>query len=133
MPFTVGSNTKGNVPAGNFPAVLEAVTITNIVSAFSPQGKDMREWHFLANVNGDMQPISGLTSMSTGPASNAYRWLAALLRRELKAGESIEDPIGQNCIVVVALNQKGYPAVKDVLPAASVEQTTLPDGTQVPR
>lgn len=133
MPFTVGSNTKGNIPAGTYPATLEAVTIVNIVSTFSPDGKDMREWHFLANVNGELQPISGLTSLSTGPASNAYRWLGALLRRPLQAGESIEDPIGQQCIVVVGLNQKGYAAVRDVLPATNVEQTTLPDGTQVPR
>ena len=133
MPFTVGSNTKGDVPAGTYTATLESISITNIVSSFSPAGKDMREWHFLANVNGELKPISGLTSLSTGPASKSYRFLEALLRRPLKAGEAIDDPVGQQVTIVVGMNAKGYPQVTDLLPANVPDTTTLPDGSVIPR
>ena len=133
MPFTVGSGEKPDqIAAGTYPATLEAVTLTSIVSAFSSgQPKDMREWHFLVNVNGEFKLVSGLTSMANGPASSTYKYLKALLRRELEAGEQIEDPIGQQCLVVIGLNAKGYSRIIDVLPAAQTEMSELLPG--VPR
>ena len=131
MTFTIGVS-KTAIPAGTYPAMLEAVNIKNIVSRFSPDGEDMREWLFQVNVNGELKPCEGLTSQATGPASTAYRWLTALLRRELRAGETIESPVGQNCLVVITQNGN-FSKVRDVLPAPQVEQTTLPDGSSVPR
>lgn len=133
MQFTVGSNSDV-IPAGTYTGILEAVTIKNIVSRFNPNGDDMREWHFQINVNGDLKPVDGLTSQATGPNSTAYRWLSALLRRDLKAGEQIESPVGQNCLCVVKVSERGFSKVTDVLPAPNPpEQSTLPDGSSVPR
>lgn len=131
MPFTVSSGQKADqVAVGTYPATLEAVNIVNLVG-FSGVATDFHEWHFLANVNGELTPISGLTSMFTGPASKTNKWLAALLRRELKAGEQLDDPIGQQCLVVVGINKKGYSNVTDVLPAPQQEMSDLIPG--VPR
>ena len=132
MPFTVGS-VSDHIEPGTYPGMLEAVTIKNIVG-FTGEAADFREWHFLVTINGEGKPLSALSSMNMGPQSKSYKWLSALLRRPLQAGEQIEDPIGANALLVVGDNKKGYSTILDVLPAAAPpEQTTLPDGSSVPR
>ncbi len=132
MPFTVSSN-EGHVEPGTYPGLLQAVTIKNIVG-FSGIAEDVREWQFQVSVNGDLKPLSAISSMNMGPQSKSYKWLTALLRRPLLAGEQLDDPIGANALLVVGDNKKGYSTILDVLPAPQTpQQSTLPDGSSVPR
>ena len=119
MPFTVTEST--DIPAGTYTGMLEAVTETVISSEF---GKDqpMWRWDFQVNVNGTLKPINALSTQRTSPGSKTRKWLEALLRRELRVGETIEDPVGANALIVVGPNKKGYSTITDVLPAPQHEE-----------
>jgi len=119
MPFTVSD--AGDIPAGTYTGMLEAVSETTISSEF---GKDqsMWRWDFQVNVNGELKPINALSTQRTSAGSKTRKWLEALLRRELKAGETIEDPVGANALVVIGPNKKGYSTILDVLPAPQHEE-----------
>ena len=114
MPFTITES--ADIPAGTYTGMLQAITEELISSDF---GKDqpMWKWEFQVNVNGDLKPINALSTQRTSPASKTRRWLEALLRRPLQVGETIEDPVGANALIVVGPNKKGYSTILDVLPA----------------
>jgi len=118
MPFTITDSKE--IPAGTYSGMLEAVNSRQITSEYG--SKEMWEFHFQLNVNGELRPISGLTTQATTPASKARKWLTALLRRDLKAGETIDDPVGANALIVVGPNKKGYSTILDVLPAPQHEE-----------
>lgn len=117
-----------DIPDGSYPAVLEKV------EADRGQFGDMRKWHWLIEVPAHKNdqgedvaaavvPLTQLTSANTGPQSTSYKQLSALLKRDLKAGEKVEDPTGNAAIVVIAKNSKNYPKIVDVLPKVDPQQT----------
>ena len=112
--ITAGAN---DIKPGRYKAVLEKVEIKT-----SGEFGEFRKWSFLADVDGALVPISGVTSMANSPQSKGYAWLKALLRRDLKAGEKIDSPVGQNVTLVIELNKKNYPAIKDLEPLEQPEQ-----------
>ena len=114
MPFTITES--ADIPAGTYSGMLEGVSETTISSEF---GKDqvMWRWDFQLNVNGALKPINALSTQRTTAGSKTRRWLEALLRRPLQVGETIEDPVGANALIVVGPNKKGYSTILDVLPA----------------
>lgn len=128
MPFTVGSNSD-HVEPGTYPAILQAVEVATITSSFGV--KDMYRWQFQVAVADDLKPMDALSSMNMGPQAKAHKWLTALLRRPLVAGEQIADPIGANALVVIGDNAKGYSTITDVLPAPQTAMSELLPG--VPR
>jgi len=116
-----------DIPDGSYPAVLEKV------EADKGQFGDMRKWHWLIEVPahksaaGDdvpaaVIPLTQLTSANTGPNSTSYKQLSALLKRDLKAGEKVEDPTGNSAILVIVKNEKGYPKISEVLPKVDPQQ-----------
>lgn len=119
MPFEVGSK-EGAIPAGKYVATLENVELTVITSQYGT--RETRKWHFLLNVEGELVPLSALSSMNTAAGSKTYTFLEALLRRPLRAGEKLDDPIGQRVYVNVVPNQKGYSTVASLEPYSEPEQ-----------
>ena len=115
MPFEITAGAD-SVKPGRYRAALTKVEIGQ--STFG----DFRSWHFLVDVEGVATEVTGVTSLNTGPQSKAYAWLKALLRRDLKAGEKLEDPVGQNVTVVVELNKKGFATITDLEPLAEPAQ-----------
>jgi hypothetical protein len=119
MPFTVTENT--GIPAGTYTGMLEAVSETTISSEFG-KDQEMFRWDFQVNVNGALQPINALSTKRIGPGSKTRKWLEALLRRPLLVGETIDDPVGANALIVIGPNKKGYSSILDVLPAPQHEE-----------
>lgn len=117
MPFEIAG---AKIPAGVYTGVLEKVEVLPSINPQYPG--EFRKWHFLVDVNGSLQPITATSSLNTGPQSKSYTWLSALLRRDLKAGESIPDPVGQRALITVADNKKGYSTIMSLAPIAEPEQ-----------
>lgn len=112
-----------DIPDGSYPAVLEKVE--------SDRGKfgEMRKWHWLVELpasNGQEARIESFTqysSANTGQQSISRKILQALLKKDLKAGETVDDPTGNSCILVFGRNDKGFPKVLDALPKVDPQQT----------
>lgn len=124
MPFTISEGI--NIPDGQYLATLESVEVTN-EGGFD--GKGFRTWNWLVDVGGELTPLSAVTSHNTGPKSKAYKWLSALLRRPLLAGEQLDDPIGARVTITIGRNEKGYASITGMAPFNAAE--TVMDG--VPR
>ena len=114
MPFEIAAGNKGIAP-GTYKGTLVEVAIKN------GETGDYRLWDFLADVNGELVPVSATSSMNTGPKSKAYQWLTALIGRAPQAGESIEDPIGKPVLLTISQKDNGFPKI-DML-TAYVEPT----------
>jgi len=116
VPFTVSASGASDIPSGTYTGMLEAVGETTISSEFG-QDQPMFRWDFQVNVNGELKPINALNTKRIGPGSKTRKWLEAFLRRPLIVGETIDDPVGANALIVIGPNKKGYSSVLDVLPA----------------
>jgi hypothetical protein len=120
MPFVI----KGpsiTINDGTYPAVLESVTTEPSQNPSIPG--DVRRWTFLVEHDGKVEPLEALSSDATSPRSKVYAWLTALIGREPKAGETIEDPTGARCLLQITHNEKGFPKVSNVMPYAEPQQT----------
>jgi hypothetical protein len=116
MPFNIPEPTI-QIPPGSYTATLEKVEEFE-----SAQYGTSRRWHWLVEVDGKIESLSTLTSANTGPRSASYGYLTALLGRELKAGESIDDPTGSRVVLQLVNNQKGFPKIDAVLPYVEPQQ-----------
>lgn len=116
MPFTIDPPKGANIPDGTYKAQL-----MNVASSEGQFGTQ-REWFWLVDVNGAGEELKAISSANTSPGSKAYKWLTALLGRAPVTGETIEDPTGKTVMLVIAKNQKGYPAIADVLPIVQPQQ-----------
>ena len=110
MPFDITSGSNKNIPPGTYKAQLTEVSIRN------GETGDYRLWDFVAEVNGELLPISGTSSMNTSPKSKAYAWLTALIGRAPQSGEQIEDPIGKTVLMTISQKDNGFPKI-DLLTA----------------
>lgn len=110
MPFTIDPPKGANIPDGTYKAQL--MNVNSTTGQFGAQ----REWYFLVDVNGKGEELKAFTSANTSPSSKAFKWLSALLGRTPQTGETIEDPTGKTVMLVIAKNDKGYPAIVDVMP-----------------
>lgn len=115
MPFEIPTSLE--IADGTYPATLEKVE-----SYTHPQYGDGRKWFWLIENNGSIDSLSTITSSNTGPKSKSYAYLSALLKRELKAGEKIEDPTGSRVLLTITHNDKGFPQVAQVLPFQEPQQ-----------
>jgi len=111
------------VEPGTYKASLEKVEV--LPSANPNYPGDFRKWHFLVDVRGSLTAITATSSMNNGPKTKTYKWLKALLRRELRSGERIESPVGQQVLVVIENNEKGYPSIVELLPIAEAPEQVL--------
>ena len=109
MPFEIAAGNKGIAP-GTYKATLTEVSIKE-----SETGQ-YRLWDFLADVNGELVPVSGTSSTNTGPKSKSFQWLTALIGRAPQAGETIEDPIGKMVLLTISQKDNGFPKI-DLLTA----------------
>lgn len=105
---------------GIYEGTLESVKVEPSKDPRFPN--DFRKWVFLLKVDGELTPLSATSSLNTGPRSKSYEWLSALLRRPLKAGEHIDDPVGQRVMITVADNEKGYSTIMALSAIAEPEQ-----------
>jgi hypothetical protein len=121
MPFEIAAGNKGIAP-GTYKGQLVEVGIKN------GETGDYRLWDFVAEVDGELVPVSATSSMNTGPKSKAFQWLTALTGRAPQAGEVIEDPIGKTVLLTISQKDNGFPKV-DLL-TAYVEPAKVGD---VPR
>lgn len=123
MTFEVSDFT--DIADGTYPATLAGVEVKK--GGFG--GNDYRDWEWLVEVAEDGQteivPLHQLTSMNTGPQSNSYKQLTALLGAAPKAGEKIEAPTGKRVTLTIGHNEKGFPKVLGVGPFID-PQATLP-------
>lgn len=127
MPFTISEGI--NIPDGQYLATLESVEVEN-TGGFD--GTGFRTWNWLVDVNGEMTPLSAVTSHNTGPKSKAYAWLTALLRRPLLAGEQLDDPVGQRVMITIGRNAKGYASITGVA-AFGDEGNAIAENLGIPR
>ena len=125
MTFEVSDFT--DVADGSYPATLAGVEVKK--GGFG--GADYRRWSWLVEVvnkeTGEVEivPLDQLTSMNTGPQSNSYKQLTALLGAAPKAGEKIEAPTGKRVTLTIGHNEKGFPKVIGCGPFVD-PQATLP-------
>jgi hypothetical protein len=120
VPFTI-QGPQLEIADGTYPAVLESVTTEPSKTPTIPG--DVRRWTFLIEHDGKVEPMDALSSTGTGPKTKSYAWLTALIGREPKAGETIEDPTGARCLLQITHNEKGFPKVSNVMPYAEPQQT----------
>lgn len=77
---------------------------------------EFRKWNFtLKLTDGTFQTLSAVSSTASGPKSKGYKWAAAILGRNPKAGETL-DLSGKLCQVHVIVNEDGFNRVEAVLP-----------------
>lgn len=119
MPFKITSS----VPDGTYRGTLESVEEER------GQYGQMRKWHWLLDVNGELTPYTQFTPATTGTGTVSYKQLTVLLGRAPQSGEVIEDPTGVTVLVTIKANDKGTPKVESLAPYVA-PQTTV-DG--VPR
>ena len=109
MPFEIAKSNK-DIEPGTYKASLAEVSIKE------GETGQYRLWDFLADVNGELVPVSATSSMNTGPKSKAYQWLTALIGKAPQAGETIEDPIGKMVLLTISRKDNGFPKI-DLLTA----------------
>ncbi len=115
-------NSGPDIPDGSYPAVLERIEQDS--GKFGP----MLKWHWLVEVpahdgkDAAIESLSQMTSANTGTGSTTYKQLKALLQKDLKAGDTAEDPTGSSAILVISRNDKGFPKVTEVLPKVDPQQ-----------
>lgn len=98
-----------DIPPATYPATLAGI-VTKTSDAFG----DFRSWDFTLD-NGST--VSGASSMSMSPKSKGGKWCIALLGRKPETGEAVgEAMVGRPCLVVVVVNDDGWPKVDTVLP-----------------
>lgn len=123
------------------PATLVALERKILPSQFDPTGfAPAIIWTFaLEDIEGTT--VDGTSSEATGPKSKARPWLEALLGKAqtaalLRGRIDKSALIGRQALVLVAINDNGYPKVANVLPAQKARstnpnQTVQPDVTIV--
>lgn len=109
MPFEITGGSK--IEPGTYKAQL-----TRVESGIPTSFGNARKWYFLADVNGEGEELTALTSENTGPQSKSYQWLTVLLGRAPSAGETIQDPTGKTVMVQVEKNDKGFPKIVALIP-----------------
>ena len=110
-----------DIPDGTYQATLEKVE-----SGVPSQYGQMRKWHWLVQVNDQLQPLSSLSSMNSGPQSKTFAILTALLGQPPKAGDKIADPTGSRVLLTIQNEDKPtgrWPKVTAVLPFTEPQQT----------
>jgi hypothetical protein len=106
-----------DVKAGTYDARLTA--LAGFTADFEGEARNLIRWTFEA-VDGDLVvEVDGVTSTNTGKKAKARAWVTGLLGREPAAGERLGSLglIGRECMIVVGINDDGYPKVEAVLPA----------------
>ena len=127
MPFTIGES-KSLAPGTYKGQLIEVSVKLKETKPGSGVFDEYRMWDFVAEVDGELVPVSATSSMNTGPKSKAYQWLTALTGRAPQAGETIEDPIGKTVLLTISQKDNGFPKI-DLLTA--YVEPTVTDG--VPR
>lgn len=106
------------IPSGTYTAILQSVE--SYTHATYGEG---RKWNWLVDVNDEIVPITSITSGNAGPQSKAYAYLKALLKRDLQAGEKVEEPTGKRVTLQIAVGANGFSKVEQVLPFDEPQQT----------
>ena len=125
MTFKI-SSPPPQIDPGTYKAQLAGSSIKTggkFVSDKNPTG-DYRQWEWLVEVPGkDLQSLSDNTSLFTGPASETYKRLTALLGRAPVAGEEIENPVGKTVLLTISRKDNGYAKIDLVSPYVDPQQT----------
>lgn len=108
MPFEITGGGAPDIADGTYPAVLESVEELE-----GGQYGRYRKWHWLVENNGQITPLSTMTSANTGPNTVSFKYLTALLGTAPKVGERIEDPTGTRVLLTLQKNEKGWPKIVD--------------------
>ena len=105
-----------SIKAGTYDARLKA--IEGFKATFEGEERDLIRWTFEVAVDEGVEELDGVTSMATGGKSKMRGWVTSLLGRQPEAGEKLGKLglVGKVCMVVVALNDAGYPKIDAVLP-----------------
>lgn len=107
------------IDPGIYPGRLDSIE-----SGTSETYGEFRKWNFtLKLTDGSFQTLSAVSSTASGPKSKGYKWAAALLGRNPKAGETL-DLTGKLCQVHVIVNDDGFNRVEAVLPVAATGGTS---------
>ncbi len=120
MEFVVNNQAKVvRIEEGIYPAKLKNVE-KRTIKMKDGQEREVFIWTFEVDAKDEVVEIQGITSakVSTGiNPSKAYRWLCAILGRQLEVGERIklEDIINRKCIVVVEDRKTGLGIVSRVV------------------
>ncbi len=107
------------IDEGIYPAKLKSIEKRTIRTR-DGQEREVFVWTFEVDTKEEIVELQGLTNarVSTGiNPSKAYRWLCAILGRQLEVGEKIkvEDLIGRKCIVVVEDRETRFGVVSRVV------------------
>ena len=123
MTFTIPQPAKVIEP-GTYKAQLEKVEIRTggkFTSDINPDG-NYRMWHWLIDVNGNLEAYSDTTSMFTGPKSESFKRLTALLGKAPVAGEQIETPTGKTVLLTLSVKENGFNKIEAVSPYVEPQQ-----------
>lgn len=104
------------VKAGTYDARLKE--LVPFKATYEGEDRTLIRWTFEVAVDEGIEEIDGVTSLATGGKSKMKGWVTSLLGRQPEAGERLGElklP-GRSCMVVIELNDAGYPKVGAVLP-----------------
>lgn len=104
------------VKAGTYDARLKALVPFD--AQYEGEERHLIKWVFQVAVDEGIEELEGVTSRATGPKSKMRGWVASLLGRQPDGGERLGGLglVGKPCMVVIALDDGGYPKVDAVLP-----------------
>ena len=130
MTFEIPQPSGSDLEPGTYKAQLLGVTVKSggkFVSPQNPEGK-YRLWDWAVEKAGDngeveLVPFSDTTSLNTGPKTNSYARLTALLGKAPQAGETIETPTGKTVMLQIVRKENGFAKVEAVLPFVDPQQT----------
>lgn len=107
------------IEEGVYPARLKNLEVREITTRDGEKRK-VFQWTFEVDTKEETVEVQGLTNakVSTGiNPSKAYRWICAILGRQLEVGEKIkvEDLIGKECLVIVEDRETRFGTVSRVI------------------
>lgn len=111
-----------DIPDGTYKAQLES-------SEVRTDGKfgdgSFRVWNWLVETAEGIVPFSDSTSNGTGPKTKAYERIVAILGREPKIGDKIEeaDLLLKTVVLTIGHKENGFPKVAGVGPYVEPQQT----------
>jgi hypothetical protein len=117
--FELELGPSSDLDDGTYRATLTA--LEPFSADYEGETRDLLRWSFETMVDGDAVEVSGASSRATGPNSQLFRWLSALVGSEAtgqpKARFKRSELIGREAMIVVEHNARGWPKVANVVPA----------------
>jgi len=100
---------------------------TTGVNANKPEGVTVRDWTFVLE---DGTPVTQSATVASGPKSNTFAWISALIGSPAVVGQSYprSQLIGRICLATIVMSERGWPKIASLsaLPKARTAPAAAP-------